>query len=80
MSNELPEVSPSEPARASRGPSKTPLINREHVRSFLLDLAKRQRSHKWDRVSEQTLVTINETVRAWCVAHVAKFPSKGKTL
>jgi hypothetical protein len=74
------EASRAESQRTARGPSKTPLINREHVRAFLLDLAKRGRSHKWDRVSEQTLTRINEMVRSFCVHHVAKFPSKGKTL
>ncbi|HEV2391061.1 MAG TPA: hypothetical protein VG146_01725 [Verrucomicrobiae bacterium] len=67
-----------EPAVA-RGISKTPLINREHVRALLLDLAK-ARAHKYTRVSEETLLTVNEIVRAHCVYHVGRFPSKGKTL
>ena len=65
----------------SRGLRKTPpLINRDQVRAFLLDLAKRNRHHKWTRVSEDTLLTLNEKVRAWCVHYVGTIPSKGKTL
>ncbi len=70
---------PRTESQVARGVSKTPLINREHVRSLLLELAK-QRAHRWNSISEQTLVTINEMVRAWCVRHLAHFPSKGKRL
>ncbi len=79
-----PVVTTKPPAPASsppdKGPHRTPLINRQHVKTYLLDLAKSKRAHKWTRVSETTLLTINELVRAWCVHHVARMPSKGQTL
>lgn len=57
----------------------TPFINRSAVRRFLLERAE-SRAHKFERVSEDTLRQINELVRSWCINHVARFPSKGKTL
>lgn len=75
-----PAVATSAKPDVARGVKKTPLINREHVRALLLYLGKSNRYHQWTRVSEETLVTLNGVVRAWCVTHVGKFPSKGKTL
>jgi len=59
---------------------KTPLINREHVRQFLLDQAGKTRAHRYTRVSEDTLIAANEHLRHFLVQHVAKMPSMGKTL
>ena len=58
----------------------TPLINRESVRKFLLDTAMSNRTHKFERVSEDTLLQAHEMLRTWCIHHVNRFPSRGKTL
>jgi len=60
--------------------NRTRFLNRAQVRRFLLDWAKGTRAHKFTRVSEETLITINELVRQWCVNHVRRLPSKGKTI
>jgi len=59
---------------------KLPLINRSEVREFLLHWANTNRSHQWSRVSEETLTSAHEALRAWLINHARKFPSKGKTL
>lgn len=60
---------------------KTPLINQTQVRELLLATAKQVRPfHKFSRVSEDTLIAANEALRAWCVHHVKRMPSKGQTL
>lgn len=59
----------------------TPLLCRSKVRALFLDTAKRERPfNKFTRVSEDTLVQANEVLRAWCVQHVKRMPSKGQTL
>jgi hypothetical protein len=65
--------------KTPRAPS-TLLINREHVRRFLLETAKARRAHKFSRVSEETIRLANEMLRHWCVSHVNRMPSKGQTL
>ncbi len=69
----------AEDVRKDRSPS-TLLINREHVRKFLLDRAKQQRAHKFTMVSEETLRLANEQLRLWLIGHVNRMPSKGQTL
>jgi hypothetical protein len=57
------------------------LINKSAVRSLLLDSAKQLRpANKFRRVSSDTLLKLNEVVRAAAVGHVKSFPSKGVTL
>lgn len=59
----------------------TNLINSKAVKALLLDTAKMHRPfHTWTRVSKETLITLNETVRRAAVAHVKQLPSKGKTI
>ena len=58
----------------------TPFLNRSRVRKFLLEQAARTRAHKYTRVSEQTLIELNETVRRQCIARVAQLPSMGKRI
>lgn len=72
-------VQPRSGETTFRTPS-TLLINREHVRKFLLDFAKQHRAHKFSRVSEETLRLANEMLRQWCIGHVNRMPSKGQTL
>jgi spermidine synthase len=36
--------------------------------------------HPFTRVSEATLIEVNEAVRRFCADHVRRLPSKGKTL
>ena len=64
----------------------TPLICRSKVRQLLLAVAAETRSKRWNgeqrftRVSEETLQTANEILRAWAIKHVHTMPSKGRTL
>ncbi len=58
----------------------TPFMCRSAVRKFLLEEAGRTRAHKFTRVSEDTLLAINELVRRHCVTIVHQLPSKGKTI
>jgi len=64
--------------RASVNP--TPLVNRTHVREFLLEEARRTRAHKFTRVSEDTLIAVNAQVRQHLVSIVRQLPSKGQTI
>lgn len=64
-----------------RAINPTPLLCREHVRQFLLDMAKHERPfHKFTRVSEETLITANEHLRVYLIGVVKRLPSKGKTI
>jgi hypothetical protein len=57
-----------------------PLLCQSSVRKLLLDQAARTRSHKFTRVSGQTMIELNEMVRQWCVLRVARLPSMGRTI
>jgi len=63
-----------------RAINPTPFLCRSAVREFLLDQAKRTRSHKFTRVSGQTMIELNELVRQWCINRVLRLPSKGRTI
>lgn len=63
-----------------RALNATCFLNRAVVRDFLLERARRTRAHKFTRVSNETLVKLNEILRAAMLGHVARFPSKGKTI
>jgi hypothetical protein len=57
------------------------LINAAAVKRLLLEVAAVERPfHKFNRVSRETLLVINETVRNKIVNHVKSMPSRGKTL
>ena len=58
----------------------TPFLCRAQVRKFLLEQAAKTRAHKYTRVSEQTLIEINERVRQMCISKVTCLPSMGKTI
>ena len=76
VTTELPAESTLDMASHSR-PRRTQLIQRAHVKAFLLDHAKRTRAHKFTQVSELTLATANEALREWLIGHVKMLPSKG---
>jgi hypothetical protein len=63
-------------------PSKSRALNptRFLLRNFLLKQAAETRAHKFDRVSEGTLIEINEAVRGVMISKVRSLPSKGKTI
>ena len=63
-----------------RALNPTQFINRAAVRDFLLEYARANRAHKFERVSSETLQAINEAVRQQMIAHVRRLPSKGKTI
>lgn len=56
------------------------LLNQAAVKKFLLEYARQTRAHKFSRVSQQTLIKLNEIVRASAIGHVKSLPSKGKTI
>lgn len=59
----------------------TRLLNRMAVRALMLEAAKEARPfHRFSRVSEATLINLNEIVRKAAIAHVKSMPSKGRTL
>lgn len=64
----------------NRSLNPTRFLCRSEVRNFLLEWARKNRAHKFDRVSEETLVAINEFVRGKLIEHVRRLPSKGKTI
>lgn len=64
-----------------RAVNVTPLLNRSAVRNFLLEFARSARPfNKFNRVSEETLLSVNNGVRMYCQNHVRRMPSKGRTL
>ena len=63
-----------------RAINPTRLLRRSAVRAFLLDYAKKTRSHKFTRVSEQTMIELNEVVRTHCIRCVTRLPSMGRTI
>jgi hypothetical protein len=63
-----------------RSLNPTPFLCRSAVRKFLLEQAAQNRAHKFTRVSENTLLALNELVRRHCVSLVSQLPSKGKTI
>lgn len=63
------------------GINPTRLLNREAVKELLLETARIVRPfHKFNRVSLETLIMLNETLRNAAVSHVKRLPSKGKTI
>jgi hypothetical protein len=67
-------------AMRPRSLNPTPLINRAAVKNFLLEHAFHTRTHRFSRVSAETLRDINEAARSACLAVVRRLPSKGKTI
>lgn len=69
------------PVKVREHVNPTPLLNRQAVREFILETAKKQRPfNKFSRVSEETLVAINAQLRVLIVGRVKQAPSKGVTL
>ena len=61
--------------------SATRLINAKQVKQFMLEVAAKNRPfNKFNRVSNDTLLRAHETLRSFCIEHVRRHPSKGKTL
>ncbi len=69
-----------QPSTKPRVLNPTRFLCRSEVRKFLLHEAARTRAHKFTRVSEETLIEINEHIRACLVSYVRRLPSKGKTI
>jgi len=66
--------------RRPRSLNETCFLNRAAVKTFLLEQAKQTRTHKFSRVSAETLRNVNELVRQHLFAVVRRLPSKGKTI
>ncbi len=64
----------------SRALNLTRFLCRSQIRDFLLHHARETRAHEFTRVSEETLIEINEQVRLFLIARVRRLPSKGKTI
>jgi hypothetical protein len=72
---------PAVPGEKLKALNSMPLINRTHVRNFLLEFARATRpANKFNRVSEETLREIHEAVRQMLMARVHRTPSKGRTM
>lgn len=57
------------------------LLNQKAVKALLLDTARAERPfHKFTRVSEKTMIYLNEVLRQSAVRYVKGLPSKGKTI
>lgn len=67
-------------ASKPRALNPTRFLCRSEVRDFLLAYARENRTHKFTRVSEETLTTINEQVRTLLIDRVKRLPSMGKTI
>ncbi len=67
-------------SKRARAIKPAPFINEREVRKFLLEHAGKTRAHKYTRVSELTMIEINEAVRRWCIHRVASLPSMGRTI
>ena len=80
----LDEATPTKGARRevvrSKSTNPTRYINRNECRKYLLHQAETTRSHKFRRVSSETLLAINEAVRRAMADTVRRLPSKGKTI
>lgn len=68
------------PTSKPRALNPTRFLCRSEVREFMLDFARRYRTHSYTRVSEETLIEVNEAVRQLMIARVRRLPSKGKTI
>ena len=58
----------------------TPLINRSHVRQYILDHASKTRAHPWDRVAGSIFIEAEAHLKAFLRERVRQMPSKGKTI
>ena len=56
------------------------LISPSKVKRYILDFAEANRSHKFSRVSQETMDRVEAAARSACKAIVTQAPSKGKTL
>lgn len=70
----------SSAATKPRALNPTRFLCRSEVRNFLLEYARANRHHKFTRVSEETLIDINEAVRRVMIDRVHRLPSKGETI
>ena len=57
-----------------------PLINRQNVRRFVLDHAKRTRSHKYTQVAATVYDQMEAAMREKCRRIVHAQPSAGRTI
>jgi hypothetical protein len=55
------------------------LLNKKAVKQFTLEMAK-SRAHKFTRVSGDFLLLCEGQLKAFIRGHVARLPSKGKTI
>jgi len=56
------------------------VINRTYVKTWALDYADTNRSHKFTRVSEQFLNAVEANTKAFIRDRINRAPSKGLTL
>lgn len=56
------------------------LINKTHVRDFLLEAAKQERAHRFTRVGEELYSELDRVVAAWLRHRAKSQPSKGQTI
>ena len=56
------------------------LINKSQVKRYILEYAAANRAHKFSRVSQETMDTVQHAAKMACMKIVTQAPSKGKTL
>ena len=56
------------------------LLNKRQVRLLALDLARKNRAHKFTRVSPEFVNRANSALVMWIMREIASLPSKGRTI
>ena len=74
---EIPGTPPAGPAKEYKRAS---VLNKTEVKRRMLQYAKDKRSHRFTRVSADTLINLEARVESMIRALVDSAPSRGKTL
>lgn len=77
-----PVVPKQELAKEQSSPTRGKLafINSAHVKQLALDVSKKHKAGKFNRVSRDFLVRVNNHVRAFVENEIRSAPSVGKTI
>ncbi len=85
LNEEIPQDTPvgylmANHGRATTSTKRSRVINRDYVKRWALDYASTNRMHKFSRVSESFLNTIEADTKSAIRNRIMRHPSKGKTL
>lgn len=56
------------------------ILNQARVKRLALDIARRQRTHKFTRVSQEFIQRIDASLKVLIVREINALPSKGRTI